>query len=268
MIIRVEKRKRFTIISNVPIEDERLSWESLGVLCWLLSKPDGWEALRASVSNQKRGAGRDKAGRIFAELQAANYMLRRKRQRKDGRFEWFSLVFEEGFLDLNGKTVPGYSVNRTGKPTTVPSSSVEPAVAEPSLEDSALSILRNPKPIDPKLRKQRRKERGTLRAPSASPVIEDSNHGQKTSSWTLRLEEIARSAGCDPSAEFAAFKDYCTANVKEYGDWLAGFAGWIRKTEKFGQSIPVSATRNKDDRWNGCLGGDCQHRCHHKRCVD
>ena len=53
MIIRVEKRKRFTIISNVPIEDARLSWEALGVLCWLLSKPDGWRRSGRRFLNRK-----------------------------------------------------------------------------------------------------------------------------------------------------------------------------------------------------------------------
>ena len=269
MIIRVEKRKRFTIISNEPIEDDRLSWEALGVLCWLLSKPDGWEALRVAVSNQKRGAGRDKAGRIFAELQTANYMLRRKRQRKDGRFEWDSLVFEEAFVDADGKTVPGYSAKCTGKPPPGLSSLVEPAVAEPSLEDSALSKTKRSKTDRSKTHEantQGREE--SSRAPSASPVNRRLKPWPEDFELDAELEEIARGAGCDPTAEFAAFKDYCTANVKEYGDWRAGFAGWIRKTEKFGRSIPVSATRNRDDRWNGCPGGDCQHRCHHKRCVD
>jgi hypothetical protein len=269
VIIRVEKRKRFTIISNVPIEDERLSWEALGVLCWLLSKPDGWEALRAAVSNQKRGAGRDKAARIFAELQAANYMLRRKRQRKDGRFEWASLVFEEAFVDLNGKPVPGFSVNGTGKPATVLSSSVEPAVAEPSLEESALSKTRRSKTDRSKTQEAKTQEREEpSRAPSASSVNRRLKPWPEDFVLDAQLKEIARSAGCDPSAEFAAFKDYCTANVKEYADWRAGFAGWIRKTEKFGPAILVSATGKKNDRWNGCTGGDCQHRCHHKRCVD
>lgn len=269
MIIRVEKRKRFTIISNVPIEDQRLSWEALGVLCWLLSKPDGWEALRASVSNQKRGAGRDKAARIFAELQAANYLLRRKRQRKDGRFDWFSLIFEEAFVDLDGKIVPGSSGNGTGKPSTVPSSSVEPAVAEPSLEDSALSKTERSKTDRSKTQEANTQGREEpSRAPSALPVNRRLKPWPEDFELDAQLEEIAKSAGCDPSAEFAAFKDYCTAKVKEYGDWRAGFAGWIRKTEKFGQSIPVSATCEKNDRWNGCPGGDCRHRCHHKRCVD
>ncbi len=239
------------------------------MLCWLLSKPDGWEALRAAVSNQKRGAGRDKAARIFAELQAANYMLRRKLQRKDGRFDWFSLIFEEAFVDLNGKTAPGVSVNGSGKPATVPSSSVEPAVAPPSPEDSALSKTHRSKTDRSKTRKVKTQGREeTSRAPSASSVNRRLKPWPEDFELDAQLEEIARIAGCDPSAEFAAFKDYCTANVKEYGDWRAGFAGWIRKTSKFGQSIAVSAIGQKDDRWNGCPGGDCQHRCHHKRCAD
>jgi hypothetical protein len=268
MIIRVERRKRFTIISNVPIEDKRLSWEALGVLCWLLSKPDRWKALRESVSNQKRGAGRDKAARIFAELQAASYMLRKKQQREDGQFEWLSLVFEEPFVDPSGKSVAGSLATATGKPATVESSSVEPAEAESSLENPALSKIQRSKTDRSKNQEANTQGREEpSRALSASPVKRRLKPWPECFELDAQLEEIARSARCDPSAEFAAFKDYCTANGKEYCDWRAGFAGWIRKTEKFGQSIPVSATGKKNDRWNGCPG-DCQHRCHHKRCAD
>ena len=268
MIIRVGNRRRFTIISNVPIEDERLSWEALGVLSWLLSKPDGWEARKAAVSNQKRGAGRDKAARIFAELQAANYMLRKKQRREDGQFEWFSLVFEEPFVDLSSKTVAGFSVNGTGKPATVQSSSVEPAAAEPSLENPALSKTQRSKTDRSKTQEAKTQGREEpSRAPSASFVNRRLKPWPDGFDLDFELEKIARSAGCDPSAEFAAFKDYCTANDKEYADWHAAFVCWIRKTEKFGQSILVSAT-GKEDRWNGCPGGDCKHRCHHKGCAD
>jgi hypothetical protein len=269
VIIRVENRKRFTILSNVPIEDERLSWEALGVLCWLLSKPDGWEALRAAVSNRKRGAGRDKVARIFAELQAADYMLRKKQQREDGRFEWSSLVFEEPFVSLGGKTVAGSSVNRTGKAATVQTSSVEPATVEPSLENSALSKTQRSKTDRSKTQEAKTQGREEpSRAPRASFVNRRLKPWPEGFELDSELEKIARSAGCDPNAEFAAFKDYCITNVKEYADWYAAFAGWIRKTERFGHSILVSAAGEKEDRWNGCPGGDCQHRCHHKGCAD
>jgi hypothetical protein len=205
VIIRVENRARFTIISNVPIEDERLSWEALGVLCWLLSKPDGWEALRAAVANRKRGAGRDKVARIFAELQAADYMLRKKQQREDGRFEWSSLIFEEPFGSPSGKTVAGLSVNETGKPTTVRSLSVEPAAAEPSLENPALSKTQRSKTDRSKTQEAKTQEREEpSRAPSASFVIRrlkpwpedfnlDSELGENRKKCRLRCECRIRS---------------------------------------------------------------------------
>jgi len=129
----------------------------------LLSKPDGWDALRAAVSNQKRGAGRDKAARIFAELQAANHLPRRKRERKDGRFDWFSLLFEEAFVDLDGKTVPGFSANRTGKPTTVLPSSLNRQWLNHRWKIRPYQRLRDPKLIDPRLKKRTlKKERKPL----------------------------------------------------------------------------------------------------------
>ena len=42
MIIRARKRENFTMISNMPIRDERLSAEALGVLAYLLSFSDNW----------------------------------------------------------------------------------------------------------------------------------------------------------------------------------------------------------------------------------
>jgi hypothetical protein len=55
MIVRVqkEKRLRFTIISNMPIEDGRLSSESLGLLTYLLSKPDNWEVSIRHLPSEK-----------------------------------------------------------------------------------------------------------------------------------------------------------------------------------------------------------------------
>src|SRR5208337_1151283 len=163
----------------------------------------------------------------------------------------------------------GFSVNGTGKPATVQSSSVGPAAAEPSLENPALSKTQRSKTDRSKTQEaktQGREERS--RAPGASFVNRRLKPWPEDFDLDSELEEIARSARCDANAEFAAFKDYCTANGKEYADWHAAFVGWIRKTERFGPSILVSAAGKKEDRWNGCPGGDCQHRCHHKRCAD
>lgn len=41
-IVRLDKRTRFTVVNNVPINDARLSLEEIGLLTYLYSKPDDW----------------------------------------------------------------------------------------------------------------------------------------------------------------------------------------------------------------------------------
>lgn len=38
------QKKNFTMVSNEILNDNRLSWKAKGILSYLLSKPDGWEA--------------------------------------------------------------------------------------------------------------------------------------------------------------------------------------------------------------------------------
>lgn len=54
-------------------QDERLSWEALGLLTYLLSKPDDWVIKAGDL--QKR-CGRDKVYRLLSELIDAGYVVR------------------------------------------------------------------------------------------------------------------------------------------------------------------------------------------------
>ena len=47
MIIHNETRERFVIIDKATIDDDRLSFAVRGILCFLLSKPAGWEVYTA-----------------------------------------------------------------------------------------------------------------------------------------------------------------------------------------------------------------------------
>lgn len=59
MIIRREKRtKNFTVIDNDIINDPRLDWRDLGLLVYLLSKPDNWEICTAHLIKVRK-SGRD-----------------------------------------------------------------------------------------------------------------------------------------------------------------------------------------------------------------
>jgi len=42
MIIRRKVNRNFTVVPNEPVNDTRLSFEALGLLTYLLSRPDNW----------------------------------------------------------------------------------------------------------------------------------------------------------------------------------------------------------------------------------
>jgi hypothetical protein len=65
MIIRRERRtKNFTVIDNDIINDPRLDWRDLGLLVYLLSKPDNWQICTAHLIKIRK-TGRDG---IYASL--------------------------------------------------------------------------------------------------------------------------------------------------------------------------------------------------------
>lgn len=67
-----DKEHPFALISRETLQDETLSFEALGALSYLLSKPDDWKVM---VADLQRRCGRDKAKRILAELVQAGYIV-------------------------------------------------------------------------------------------------------------------------------------------------------------------------------------------------
>lgn len=102
-IIRVKKDARFFAASNEPFNDERLSWESRGVMAYLLSKPDGWE-LKEEDLMKKGPAGKHKVARIVAELKACGYVRRIRTHQENGLFTWVTEIYESP--SLNPDVVP------------------------------------------------------------------------------------------------------------------------------------------------------------------
>src|ERR1700723_2942462 len=100
MIVRVVKRSHFTMISNVPLNDIRLSWEARGLLAWLVCKPNTWIVNREAIARQG-GTGRGKVSRMLAELTANGYLVRTRHRNNDGQFRWESIVYEEPIGQCN-----------------------------------------------------------------------------------------------------------------------------------------------------------------------
>ena len=79
----------FCIVPNKTLNDA-LSWEAIGLLAYLCSKPDNWRVSVTQLANHShksvRPSGRDKTYRILKELQDAGYVKRVKSRNKDGKY--------------------------------------------------------------------------------------------------------------------------------------------------------------------------------------
>lgn len=121
----------YRMISRAAMEDERLSFESRGVLAYILVKPDNW---RVHVADLRKAGnvGRDKVYRILNELIAFGYVVRETERKDDGTI---------------GDTI--YRVNE--KPTVMIEPSPEkPDTAEPLPEkpDTAEPDTAEPLPVN------------------------------------------------------------------------------------------------------------------------
>ncbi|MBS9476222.1 helix-turn-helix domain-containing protein [Ancylobacter radicis] len=77
MIIRRRYNRNFTVLPNTVLDDDRLSAEAMGVLCYLRSRPADWNVELSHLSERFR-IGRDKTQRVVAELVDAGWIKRER----------------------------------------------------------------------------------------------------------------------------------------------------------------------------------------------
>lgn len=92
-IIRVRKDEKYFTASNEPFVDKRLSWESRGLIGYLLTKPNNWE-IRMEDLEKQGPAGNHKLRRMLAELRKAGYMNRIRVTLDKGKFDWVTELYE------------------------------------------------------------------------------------------------------------------------------------------------------------------------------
>lgn len=99
-IVRVAKRGSYTVVDNRPIDDPTISFQALGLLTYLLSKPDHWEVSYRHLATVKisapprRGEGTHAVRRALAELRDAGYLVQSKERGEGGTWQWVSTVYE------------------------------------------------------------------------------------------------------------------------------------------------------------------------------
>jgi hypothetical protein len=82
-IIRAKKKTNFTMINNAVFERGGLSFQAMGVLCYLLSKPDGWKISTSELQKVTEGTakktGRDGVYSILGELKNCGFVVVKKK---------------------------------------------------------------------------------------------------------------------------------------------------------------------------------------------
>lgn len=129
-VIRVEKNKNYTVMSNVHLRDKALSLKAKGLLSLILSLPDDWQY------NVKGLAAISKEGRsgitsALQELEAAGYLERRQLRGEHGKLAQVEYVVFEAPRPLLAENPA------TAKPATADPATGNPATGNPVMEDRA-----------------------------------------------------------------------------------------------------------------------------------
>ena len=103
-IIRATHRDRAFTIDQRTIEDESLSWAALGLLSYLLSRPDGW-TLQVEELCECGDLGRDGIYNVLTELREAGYLTYEQERDAYGRIRRGTYPINES-SDLQDPDVP------------------------------------------------------------------------------------------------------------------------------------------------------------------
>ena len=112
-IIRTKREHNYTVVSNKVYDKNQLSWQAMGLLGYLLTKPDNWQVMVAELVNvtkdTKKPTGREGVYNIINELKEKGFISVRKNS--DGSTDY--TVYDEPIQQ------PNQGKPNQGKPTLV-----------------------------------------------------------------------------------------------------------------------------------------------------
>lgn len=88
-----DKENPYYMASRATSQDKALSYEALGILHYVLSKPDDWEIQPTDL--ERKDCGRNRVYRLLNELIASNYIERIYNRDKKGRVQSVEYVAHE-----------------------------------------------------------------------------------------------------------------------------------------------------------------------------
>ena len=113
-VIRVEKNRNYTVMSNYHLADRRLSLKAIGLLSKILSLPDEWDYTIAGLTTICC-EGKAAIATAIQELESAGYIVRRQLRTKDGAFGGNEYIVHEEPIE---KDAPLTDFRLTDNPST------------------------------------------------------------------------------------------------------------------------------------------------------
>lgn len=112
--IRTEKTENYSILSNGFINDPALSYAEVGLLTFLLSKPNNWKVNVQNLVNSHTN-GKDAVYAVLKSLGEKGYIEREQEQGEGGKFSQISYVVREEPVGKTASGKTGYGSTGYGK---------------------------------------------------------------------------------------------------------------------------------------------------------
>ena len=136
-IVRTKREHNYTIVSNKVYDKNQLSWQAMGLLGYLLTKPDNWQVVVSELvnatKNTKKPTGREGVYNIINELKEKGFISVVKNS--DGSTDY--TVYDEPVQQLNHEN-PNQAEPNQGKPNQG-----KPNQAEPTLINTDIQQVLN-----------------------------------------------------------------------------------------------------------------------------
>jgi DnaD/phage-associated family protein len=118
-VIRVEKTKNYTVMSNYHLRDKNLSLKAKGLLSFMLSLPEEWDySVKGLVSCLKEG--RDGVQAALMELEQCGYLKRERARTAEGRLSGaIYTVYEQPMTENPAQEKPAQEKPAQGNRTQI-----------------------------------------------------------------------------------------------------------------------------------------------------
>ena len=137
-IIRTKREHNYTVVSNKVYDKNQLSWQAMGLLGYLLTKPDDWKVMVAELVNvtkeTAKPTGPEGVYNIIKELKEKGFISVRKNS--DGSTDY--TVYDEPNQGKPNQGKPNQGKPNQGKPNQGKPNQAEPNQGKPNQAEPTL----------------------------------------------------------------------------------------------------------------------------------